>query len=105
MRVAVFVTPLRTALIVAVPPAGRLVPVTVKVPEVWPAAIVVLEGVVATFVSLDDRLTVAPAGPAGPSRVRVAVDVPPEATVVGLRVRFVKTAGVTVTVVVLATLA
>jgi hypothetical protein len=83
VRFAVFETPLQVAVIVVVPPAGRLAPVTVNVPVVWPAAISLLDGAVATPVLLDVSVTVAPEGPAGPVRVRLPVVVPPPGIVDG----------------------
>jgi hypothetical protein len=88
-------------------PAVRMpVPVCpVNVPETCPAAIVAVAGVVAMSTSFEVKITVAPAGPAGPARVRVPVEVPPATIVVGLSERFVSAAGVTVTTAVCGTLA
>jgi len=99
----VFETPLQVAVIVAVPPAGRVVPVAVNVPVVWPAAISLLAGTVATFVLLEVSVTVAPAGPAGPVRVRVPFAVPPPGTVDGEIARVVSAGFETVSDAVLAT--
>lgn len=99
----VFETPLQVAVIVAVPPAGRLVPVTVKVAVAWPTAIRLLAGTVATFVLFDERVTVAPEGPAGPVRVRVPVATPPPGIVDGETARVVSTGFETVSDAVFAT--
>ena len=60
--------------------------VTVKVPEVAPAATVTLAGTVATDVLLLERVTTAPPVGAGPLRVTVPVEEVPPVTLVGFRV-------------------
>ena len=59
---------------------------TVKVALVLPPETVTLNGTLATFVSLLDRLTTAPPLGAGPLRVTVPVEEFPPGTVDGLRV-------------------
>ena len=66
----------------------------VKVEDVLPAGIETDAGTVAES-ELDLRETVAPLG-AGPLSVTVPVEVPPPASVLGLRVRPVRTGAVTV---------
>jgi len=58
---------------------------TVKVALVDPAAIVTLEGTVATDVSLLESVACAPPDGAGPLRVTVPVEESPPVTVVGFR--------------------
>ena len=70
--------------------------VTVKLEDVLPAGIVTEAGTVAES-ELDLRETNAPLG-AGPLSVTVPVEVPPPASVVGLRVRPERTGAVTVRV-------
>jgi hypothetical protein len=70
--------------------------VTVKLPEVWPAAIVIVAGTVPTVMSLLERLTTNPAAGAAPVIVTVPVDGAGDTTVVGLRLRLESVGGLTV---------
>jgi len=73
-------------------------PVTVKVPEVAPAAIVIVAGTVATLVLLDASVTVSPPVGAAPLIVTVPVDVVEDAIEVGLSASALTVGAVTVNV-------
>lgn len=81
---------------IVVVPAAKVV--TVKVPEVWPAAMVNVAGTVPAAVLLLDRLTTNPAVGAAPEIVTVPVDGAGCVTLVGLSVRLESVGGVTVRV-------
>ena len=83
VRVAVRVTPLETAEMVAEVGALTALVVTVNGALVAPAGTVTLPGTVAAELSLDSVTCAPPAG-AGPSRVTVPVELLPPVTVVGL---------------------
>jgi hypothetical protein len=83
--------------IVADPVKNELA-VTVKVAVLDPARMVTLEGTVATKPLLLDSVTLAPPIGALPLIVTVPVDVRPRFTVVGLKVREVRLAVVTLSV-------
>jgi hypothetical protein len=68
---------------------------TTAVLDVVPAAIVTVAGTVA-WISLELRLTVAPAGPAAKFSAMVAVDVAPPATLDGLRAMLLRIGAFTV---------
>jgi hypothetical protein len=72
--------------------------VTVKVPEVEPAAIVIVDGTVPTEVLLLERLTTNPPAGAAPEIVTVPVDDAGCVTVVGLSDRLESVGGLTVKV-------
>lgn len=94
---------LAPAVIVAVMFFVTVVVVTVKVAEVAPAGTVTDAGTCAEVLLLA-KVTTNPAGPALPVRVTVPVEESPPFTVVGLRVKLLKLAGVTVNVLVRVTL-
>ena len=89
---AVFVTPLRTAEIVAETFELTAVGVTAKVAEDPPAGLVTDGGTVAARL-LDASDTVVPPVGAGPLRVTVPVDPSPPKTNAGLRARPLRTGG------------
>ncbi len=77
--------------------------VTVKTPDVAPAAIVIEAGTVAVVVLLDDSDTTAPLAGAGESMVTVPTDVPPAVTAVGFSVKLEAIGGLTTSDAVFAT--
>ena len=82
------VEPVRLAEIVILPfPGAAARVVTVKVPEVEPAAMVIVAGTVPTDVLLLERLTTNPPAGAAPVKVTVPVDEAGCVTVVGFRAR------------------
>jgi hypothetical protein len=83
VSVAVFVTPLRVAVMVTVVAAPTETLVTVNVALVAPAGTVTLAGVVVDAL-LSDNVTAAPPVGAGPSSVTVPVEEVPPVTVAGL---------------------
>jgi hypothetical protein len=83
-------------------PAEGLV-VTVKVPEVLPARIVIEAGTVAMDVLLLVSMTVVPPTGAGPESVTVPVEEEPASTAVGDKVREVRAGGLTSKVVLIVT--
>jgi len=94
VNVAVEDVPLTVAVMTEVPCAVCVRLVTVKVPVLEPAAIVVVPGTVATLGVPDCRVTVRPPAGAGSLIMIVPVDVAPPTTVLGLRTRPVAPAGV-----------
>lgn len=93
------VEPVWLAEIVIVPGGGAVAKVvTVKVPEVAPAAMVIVAGTVPTAVLVLERLTLNPPVGAGPEILTVPVDEAGCVTVAGLRVRLDSVGGFTVRV-------
>jgi len=86
VRVALRVTELYVAVIVAVALLVTVLLVTVAVAAVFPAGTVRLAGTVATAVLLLESETIAPPVGAAPDKVTVACEVFPPTTVVGLSV-------------------
>jgi len=95
VRTAVLATVPLDAVMVAFVLALTLVVLTVKVAEVFPAAIVTVAGTVAELRLLDNVTTIPPVG-AGPLISTVAVEFLPPATVAGLRVSETIAGGTTV---------
>ena len=94
-----FVEPVLLAVILILPDPGAAARVvTVKVPEVEPAVMVIVAGTVPTEVLLLERLTTNPSAGAGPEIVTVPVDGSGCVTVVGLSVRLESVGGFTVRV-------
>jgi hypothetical protein len=98
VNVAVAVIPLRLAVITAPVCAVTAAVLTVKVPEVFPEVIVTEAADTVADFELLASLTEKPALGAGPVRVIVAVEVPPPASVDGLRVIEPRPIGLTVSV-------
>jgi hypothetical protein len=95
VNVAVRVVEPKTAVIVTPVEAATGIVVTVKVAVVFPADTVTDEGTVAAALLLLSEISAPPAG-AAPFSVTVPVELTPPATLVGLKLSEVKTAGVTV---------
>jgi hypothetical protein len=99
VRIAVRLTRLYRAVIVAVLLEVTAYVVTVKVAVVAPAATVTEDGGLATLVRLLDRVTTIPPAGAGPVKVTVPIEGVPPATEVGSRLTEARAAGAgTVTV-------
>jgi hypothetical protein len=79
---------------IVIEPGARVV--TVKLPVVAPAAMVIVAGTVTTVMSLLKRFTTNPLAGAGPVMVTVPVDGAGFMTVVGLRVMVESVGGFTV---------
>ena len=95
VKIAVFATELRFAVIVAEVVAATAEVEILNVPDVAPAATVTVAGTVALEL-LDVRLITDPFGPAAPLSVTVPTEALPPVTDVGVRLILVKAAGLMV---------